>query len=793
MKSNLDNLARRLRRLFLKKVYRHVDYWVSFALLCCIPLATVATVLAIVDFARGEYTDRLIVFILFDFVFFTIVAARLLFALAGMGRHRDPEIRTPLRVTLTRVFALLAFVPTLVIAVVASLVLNVGIGDSLAVEVKEELDRASTASESYASGKVEELRTYATGLAGLVEQEILRYPNLDLRRYRQPLHVLQSQMSGSIGHVFIIDGNCTLIVRGVASYMFNYLPPPRNVMRQLAINVGDNDQNGHCGSDLDITSTGEPSPLTPVLDGTTHIGSIFEDESGTELIAVIRLDVTFDYYLVSTLEVNSSILELRRSLARKTASSRDLVQKITYQVFQYSILYMSLALALVLLMTQLGSFYAQRLSRPVQELARAARQFGEGNREVSINTAGTNEIARLGRAFKLMIDQLNTSINELEKTRNAAEHRERQFRGVLANVTAGVIGLDDDETVVFINRSAGRLLHHSRIGHSDGFDGEFSGTGIRQLVPEFANILDQHVSWGHETSQHQLRTSAAGGVSEFLVRVATRRTNEGGREGFVIAFDDVTDLVRAENKAAWTNVAQQIAHEIKNAMTPILLATGQLGHLVGGRLDSRTQTMVDRYTGRIDDSVSGLIRISDEFSRFAKLPEPRLQRQDILPVLRNVLASEAGRVPKIAMEFSCELTRIEVRIDKDLLNQALTNLLKNASEAIATRMAKMQESRVFRPRIRVEAETTGRWLQICIMDNGTGFPANRDRSHIIRPFVTFREGGTGLGLAYAERIIEGHNGEMTLHDAPVFTDDNHAGAMVRIRLLRSVAKTAEQH
>ena len=345
MNSAINRLASRLRILFLRRVYRRAEFWTSFALLACIPLVTIATVLAIVDFVKGEFSDRLIAFMLFDFVFFTIIAARLVFALAGKGRDRDSGIQNPLRVTLTRLFALLAFIPTLVIAVVASLVLNVGIGDSLAVEVREELDRASTASESYASGKVQEIQAYATGLASRLNQEILRYPNIDLAQYRQPLHMLQSDMPGAIRHVFIIDGNCNLIVRGVASYLFDYRPPPGNVMQMLAADLASPGNAEACGEDLDLNvqASGEPAPVIPVNAGSGRVGSVFESGGGNQLTAVVRLESTVDYFLVATVDVNSSIMALRKSLARKTETSRDLVQKITYRVFQYSILYMSLA------------------------------------------------------------------------------------------------------------------------------------------------------------------------------------------------------------------------------------------------------------------------------------------------------------------------------------------------------------------------------------------------------------------------------------------------------------------
>ena len=261
--------------------------------------------------------------------------------------------------------------------------------------------------------------------------------------------------------------------------------------------------------------------------------------------------------------------------------------------------------------------------------------------------------------------------------------------------------------------------------------------------------------------------------------MSTRRRGDGSLEGYVVAFDDVTELVNTQRMAAWGDVARRIAHEIKNPLTPIKLSAERIQRKFAGRLDEAETEQIGNLTGRIVRQTEDLRRIVDEFSKFARMPEPERRPEDIADLLRGaVLLQEAGQ-PEV--DFDCTIApgRYDAELDATMIGQALTNLIKNAGEAIESRREKTPPEG-YTPAIRVTAEVEGGWALIRIMDNGIGLP--EDRARLFEPYVTTRDKGTGLGLPIVKKIIEEHGGTLTLEDAPAFEEGAHRGAMAEVRL-----------
>ena len=372
-----------------------------------------------------------------------------------------------------------------------------------------------------------------------------------------------------------------------------------------------------------------------------------------------------------------------------------------------------------------------------------------------------------------MTEQLKAQRTELLENTQQIEGRRRLFDSVLGSITSGVIGLDPNGNISFVNRSARRLLD---------IDSMQKDVALSVAVPEFGPVFDALRTEGREVVQEQLNLIRSGKQETLLVRMGTRRAQIQGEgdaalEGYVVAFDDVTDLVTAQRTAAWGDVAQRIAHEIKNPLTPIQLSAERIkrkfGPKVGEESDSLTQ-MTDVIVRQTGD----LRRIVDEFSKFARMPEPVKTTFDLVKLLKDSVSLQEVGQPTVKFVSDVPTDHVDAEIDQTMIGQALTNLIKNAGEAIETRQEKMGAD--FTPEIRVTMTVDSGLARITILDNGIGLP--EDRARLFEPYVTTRDKGTGLGLPIVRKIIEEHGGTLTLEDAETYDGTGHFGAMAVIDL-----------
>ena len=385
---------------------------------------------------------------------------------------------------------------------------------------------------------------------------------------------------------------------------------------------------------------------------------------------------------------------------------------------------------------------------------------------------GDDEIAMLGRIFNQMTRQLKGQRDALMDGHSQTERRRRLFDSVLSSVTAGVIGLDAAGKVAFVNRAAERLL--------DVSDGT-TDLALDVAVPEFAGLFERLRDGSGAAVQDEVRLSRKGNLESLLVRMSVRTNDAGRLEGYVVAFDDVTQLVSAQRMAAWGDVARRIAHEIKNPLTPIALSAERIKRkfrpLVGDQAAD-----LEQYADVIIRQTNDLRRIVDEFSKFARMPEPDRREHDLTQLVRDAVILQTNGQPDVHFVTALLDDPLVLDLDSSMISQALTNLIKNAGEAIETKMEKKIYS-IAKQEIRVAMTVTDQDAIIEISDNGIGLP--EDRARLFEPYVTTREKGTGLGLPIVKKIIEEHGGTLALVDAPIFDGNTHAGAMAVIRLPRT--------
>ena len=381
---------------------------------------------------------------------------------------------------------------------------------------------------------------------------------------------------------------------------------------------------------------------------------------------------------------------------------------------------------------------------------------------------GTDEVSMLGRLFNQMTRQLKAQRGALIETNRNTERRRRLFDSVLSSVTAGVVGLDADGRVDFVNRSGLGLLQ---------LDAAPLGRALSDVVPEWADLWDRARSGGAEVVQDEVKLVRQGALETLLVRIAVRRGEDGTPEGYVVAFDDVSELVSAQRMAAWADVARRIAHEIKNPLTPIQLSAERVKRRFGRELDEASALKLGELTDVIVRQTGDLRRIVDEFSRFARMPEPERRRGDVAALLRETVTLQAAALDPVQLTADLPDGPVMADVDQTQIGQAFTNLIKNAGEAVEGRT--QRDGPGHPARVHVAMTVENGMATITISDTGVGLP--QDRARLFEPYVTTRDKGTGLGLPIVKKIVEEHGGTLTLTDAAE-DETRNRGAEASIRL-----------
>jgi two-component system nitrogen regulation sensor histidine kinase NtrY len=697
------------------------------------PLLALGTYLALGPLDQGS-TDTLRLILLLDLIYILVVAALVLSQVARLiMARRAKSAGSRLHLRLTGVFALMALIPTVSVAVFAVLTINVGIEGWFSERVRVVVGNSLLAAEAYADEERQGLVDDALTLARSIDRA--RRGGIELSD-SELLGDGQRQIQRGLSEAYMIDGTGEIRARGDRSYLFYYeQPTPEQIAGASDTNV-----------------------------------RIIEDWENNEFRALVRLNSFIDRFLYISREVDGEILSLLDETQETIRLYQQLESERGRMLFEFGLLYLAFAVIIILAAVWLGLWFAERLSGPVGRLTGAAQQVGPGDLDVQVREDdGDDEIAMLGRYFNQMTRQLKGQRNTLLDNTRQIERRRRLFDSVLSSVTSGVVGLDAEGRVTFVNRSAMRLLN---------WEEDQQSLALTVAVPEFGPLYETLTTTATEATQQEIKVSRQGSMENLLVRMATRRSDEGRLEGYVVAFDDVTDLVSAQRMAAWGDVARRIAHEIKNPLTPIQLSAERIKRKFGPKLGADRDSL-DQMTGVIIRQTGDLRRIVDEFSKFARMPEPERRAQDLARLVRDaVLLQRTGR-PDIKIKSDIPKDEMPALIDGTMITQALTNLIKNAGEAIDT-LRHEGGPEGLAPQVQVHLHAEAGVAHITIADNGVGLP--EDRARLFEPYVTTRSEGTGLGLPIVKKIIEEHGGSLTLADAPVFDGQTHFGAMAVITL-----------
>ena len=419
----------------------------------------------------------------------------------------------------------------------------------------------------------------------------------------------------------------------------------------------------------------------------------------------------------------------------------------------FALVFAGVSLLLLLAAIWVGLAMATKLATPIARLIDAAERVRAGDLSARVEEGAADEVGLLSRAFNRMTSQIDQQQADLLDANRELDDRRRFTETVLAGVSSGVVGLDAEANVTLPNRSACELLGIAA--------DEMIGRPLDQVVPELGEAIDEVRRRPDRQVQHEVKVIRDGRSRTLLVRAAGEQRDGDGGElfGYVVTFDDITELVSAQRKAAWADVARRIAHEIKNPLTPIQLSAERLKRKYLKEIQSDPETYV-KLIETIVRQVGDIGSMVDEFSSFARMPAPQIKDGDLLDVCRHAVFLQRNGTPEITFVAELPDQPVVIPCDVRLVGQALTNLLKNATEAILSR-----EGDTLPPgRIRLRLERADGRIIIDVEDNGRGLPKeNRDR--LTEPYVTTRSKGTGLGLAIVKKIMEDHGGDVYLEDA----------------------------
>ena len=709
------------------------------------PVLAVATYLLLGPLDTGSRGTALRIILMCDLVYVLLIIG-LLFQriMAIIAQRRRKSAGSQLHLRLTGFFTLMSLVPTITVAVFATISINMGFEAWFSDRVQNVIRVSLDAAQAYEFEQTSGLREDAKSLGSRLEQVIAAQRIEDPGAIRQELDRGQQSIQRGLKEAFVITGDGILRLRGFRSYKFDYeMPPPQ------AFDLAFEDVH------------------------------LIRDYENNELRALVSLRGFGDQYLYVTREVDGVLLGLLDQTQQTARLYQQLEQDRDLYLFNFGLLYLAFAVLLIVSSALLSLWFAERLSRPIGRLVGAAQRVGDGELETQVlEEEGDDEIAQLSVYFNKMTRQLKGQRDRLLENTAQIEERRRLFDSVLSSVTSGVVGLDAQGRVSFVNRSARRLLGWAV--------GEHKEHHLEVVVPEFSPLFARLKESGNDSVQDEVKVVRGGRLENLLVRVAPRTSEGGALEGYVIAFDDVTDLVAAQRSAAWGDVARRIAHEIKNPLTPIQLSAERIRRKFRPKLDADGDDL-ERMTQVIVRQTTDLRRIVDEFSKFARMPEAVKQREDIVAILNQAVTLQQAGQPNVTFHIDIPDQVIPLSLDATMISQALTNLIKNAGEAIATRIEK-GVSLDLTPAISISLTDLDTQVSITISDNGIGLP--QDRAKLFEPYVTTRDKGTGLGLPIVKKIIEEHGGVLRLDDAEPIGGTQHVGAAATIELPKLQAEDA---
>ncbi len=637
---------------------------------------------------------------------------------------------TRLHKRIVTLFSVVAIAPTIIVASFSVMFFEFGLQSWFSEKVQTVLDSSESVAQTYLAEHIRIIRADALGMANALNRQafaLTQRPEL----LDQALNIQVRDLN--LSEAIIINREGIITSRATSTF-----------------------------------STFDGRLNKQIIDAAAEGGvKFFPDRGDGQIRVLLKLEAFLDQYLYigRLIDAQASAL-VRRTLEAKSDFEKSQAELTDYRLI-FNVTFLVIALIVLFMAAWMGLGLANKLMKPINILVRATDRVGKGDFSARAPIKeGYDDLGGLTKAFNTMMWQLQKQQKDLLDANVQLDERSRFTETVLSGVSAGIMGLDAKGKITLPNRAAAFMLAQSME--------ELKGKNIKDVMPEVADLFEKIVKMRSKSVQDQVSLEREEVLLNLMVWI-TAEMKDTKVEGYVISFDDITEQVAAQRTAAWADVAQRIAHEIKNPLTPIQLSAERLKRKYLKEIHSEPEIFT-QCTDTIIRQVGELRQMVDEFSSFARMPTPIMHSSDLGEIIKQAVF--LMDVSKNNIKFSTQIPDKAVYVDCDAsqIGQALTNIIKNATEALHKQK---------HPEINIVLLDNGSEARIIVTDNGKGMPESMiDR--LTEPYVTTRSKGTGLGLAIVKKIMKDHNGDLILEN------NKHGGASSILVFLKATVKTEKQ-
>lgn len=649
--------------------------------------------------------------------------------------RRQGRAASRLHVQVVALFSIIAALPAILVAIIANVTLDRGLDRLFSTRTKAVIENSESIARAYLN---EHAQLIHGDILGIANELARARPLLDQDRESFRQFLTQGARSRNLRKAMLIDKDVNIIESAETGPTQSFAIPAPEYLQKIE--------------------------YEPEL-------AVYENY----VAAVIRLRAYDNTFLYVARMLDSRIVAQVRATEASVAEYAELEASRLGVQIAFGFIFAIIALTVLISAVLIGLNFSNWLVAPIRRLMAAANLVSTGDLQVQVPVnKSEGDLANLGETFNKMTNELRSQRDDLVRASDVIDSRRRFIEAVLSSASAGIIGVDEEGKIGILNRSAEKLIGHP--------ESEALAKPLSEIVPELNEMMGSAREGMQRLVQGQITVSRGGKDRNLSVRVSAEQSGHT-QDSYIITLDDITELVSAQRTSAWADVARRIAHEIKNPLTPIQLSAERLRRKYG-KVIVEDRTVFEQCTDTIVRQVDDIRRMVDEFSRFARMPKPVIENEDVADTVRQVVFLMRVGHPDIDIETDIKEDPMPARFDRRLISQGLQNIIKNASEAIAA----VPPETLGKGRIDVRASRHGDDIVIDVIDNGVGLP-KESRSRLLEPYVTTREKGTGLGLAIVGRILEDHGGRIELNDAEAIVPGQR-GAWMQLRFAAAGAAPA---
>lgn len=719
----------------LHRTYEHLKEWskryhvgrkLLILLVAGAILSVIATYVMLTQAPPFLKSRKFLIFLLsLDFAFLITLAAVVSKYIAALWAERKiDQAGSKLHGKIVAIFSLVAIAPTILIAIFSAIFFNIVIQSWFNQRVETAIGESIAVAGAYLGEHQKVISTnaqaMAADLAPLVDYLFSESELLDQK--------LTDQVQlRALDEAIVFNKEMQVLGRSRFSFSLDFESIP--------------------GSDLENAKT------APV---------IYTNGENDRVRALVAINPLTNTYLLVGRGVSPTVLSRIENASKAAQEYARLESQGSNIALKFAGIFVGIAILLLLSAVLGGLLFANKLARPIRRLIQASDEVCKGNLSVRISEEDeTEELFSLTSAFNRMTAQLESQRDDLMVANEQLNDRRQFTEAVLGGVSAGVIGLDASGNIYLPNQSASKLLKID-------LEKEI-GKRLIKTIPEMAPLFKEMKEIGTDFIEAQITLNRDGHGHTLFVRISIERTRNK-RTGYVVTFDDITQLQAAQRKAAWADMARRIAHEIKNPLTPIQLSAERLKRRYVNQIGQDSESF-HKCIDTIIRQVDHIGKLVGEFSSFARMPAPNIKPEDFVKTCREEIFLQQQAHPTIKFEFNPSVATVPFSYDRAQMGQVLTNLLKNAIEAIEVK-------HVSEGHVQVLLKDEGYAITLVVSDNGIGLPSE-GRERLTEPYVTFRDKGTGLGLAIVKKIVEDHGGTLSFQNGLL------KGAEVHVSFVRN--------